>query len=400
MSSDSEPCSLGVIPYLLSPDCKKHLQWIEDALGGKTQQVFHKPQTDTNKVMHSSVHVNGGLIYLADGTSEEVTDVENFILHLDVKDARATWKRAHACGATTCMDLKMQSWGSLYGQLRDPLGYLWSFSEGPSNGVTAYLLAPSGVKCQSMVDWVNLVFGGQTKGTHHWPDGKIMHCEIAVNGGTLYMSDGPPDRSPVDSPPSSSLRYMLHMDLGMPKLTWKRGLENGAAVVEELKVQDWGKMYGTLRDEAGFHWGMMQAKDNTPINGVIPSFNTPDCRKHIEWIKTVFSGKVRQIFNGPDNKVAHCMMEVNKGHIYLCDTSCVLEEGKGSLGEPRGVSFQLECADPKTIWQKAMDNNATQVIPLKMQFWGELYGSFKDPLGYEWALRRPDKKTEENNTEK
>lgn len=399
-STDGEPCLLGVIPYLLSPDCKKHLQWIESALGGKTQVVMHKAPTDT-KVMHSSSYVNDGLIYLADGESEEVKDVQNLLLHLEVKDAKATWERAHAQGASTCMDLKMQSWGALYGQFRDPFGFVWSISEGSASGVTAYLLAPSGVTCESMINWINDVYGGQTKGTHHWPDGKIMHCEISVNGGRLFMSDGPPDREVTSDPPHHP--FILHMDLGMPLPTWKRALEKGATSIIDLKLQHWGDMYGMLCDKSGFHWGIKEAGDNTPLHGVIPSFLTPDCSRHIEWIKTVFSGKVRQLFNSAEGKVAHCMMEVNKGYIYLCDVACVLEDGKSSIGEPRGVSFQLECADPDAIWKKAMDNNATQIIPLKMQFWGELFGSFKDPLGYEWALRRPAvlaKKAEANDTEK
>ena len=397
MTSSEDPCILGVIPYLLSPDCKKHLQWIEDALGGKTQAIIHKLSTDT-KVMHSSAHLNEGLIYLADGESREVKDVQNIILHLEVKDAQATWKRAHAHGVTTCMDLKMQSWGSLYGQFRDPFGFVWSLSEGPVTGVTAYLTAPSGVTCESMIGWVNEVYGGQTKGTHHWPDGKIMHCEISVNGGRLFMSDGPPDRPATSDPPHQP--FILHMDLGMPSQMWKRALEKGATSVIDLKVQDWGDMYGMLRDKAGFDWGLKEAQDDTQHHGVVPSFMTPDCGKHIEWIKTVLSGKVRQLFHSPEGKVGHCTMEVNKGYLYLCDALCVLKEGKSSLGEPRGVSFQLECSDPDTIWKKAMDNNATVVIPLKMQFWGELFGSFKDPLGYEWALRRPAvlaKKTDQTN---
>lgn len=386
MSVCDESCPLGVIPYLLSPDCKKHLQWIESALAGKTRQVMYKDASEA-KVLHCSAGVNGGVIYLADGEKEEVEDVQDLVLHLCVSDPQDTWKRVHAHGATTQMDLKLQSWGSLYGQFRDPFGFTWSVSEGSADGVTAYLLAPAGTKCESMIEWFNDVFKGQTKGTHHWPDGKIMHCELAVNGGTLFMSDGPPDRVESPDPPNHS--FILHMDLSTPSSTWAAALEKGATSVMDLKVQEWGDLYGMLRDKFGFQWGIMQQKEETPPSGVIPTFMTPDCNKHIDWIKTVFSGKVKQLYHSPDNKVAHCMMEVNKGYLYLCDTSCVLEEGKSSLGEPRGVSFQLECAEPEVIWKKAMDNNATAVVPLKMQFWGELFGTFKDPLGYEWALRRP-----------
>lgn len=396
--SSAEPCPLGVIPYLLSPDCKKHLQWIEDALGGKTRQVIYKDQSET-KVMHSSADLNEGTIYLTDSEKEDVTDVQDLLLHLDVKDPQDTWKRVHAHGATTQMDLKKQDWGSLYGQFRDPFGFVWGLSEGPGSGVTAYLLAPAGKKCADMISWINDVLKGQTKGTHNWPDGNIMHCELSLNGGSLYLSDGPPGRVASTDAPNHS--FILHMDVGMPSSTWKAALEKGATSVLDLKVQDWGELYGIFQDGFGFQWGIKEQRDVTPLSGLIPTFMTPDCNKHIDWIKTVLSGKVRQLYHSPDNKVAHCMMEINKGFLYLCDVSCVLDEGKSSLGEPRGVSFQLECADPAAIWKKAMDNNATAVVPLKMQFWGELYGTFRDPLGYEWALRRPallTKKTENANS--
>ena len=384
--SGADSCPLGVIPYLLSPDCKKHLQWIENALGGKTRQVMYKDKSET-KVIHSSSDLNEGVIYLSDGEKEDVADVQDLLLHLNVRDPQDIWKRAHGHGATTQMDLKKQSWGSLYGQFRDPFGFTWSVSEGPADGVTAYLLAPAGMKCENMIAWINKVFKGQTKETHNWPDGNIMHCELSVNGGTLYLSDGPPDRVASSDPPNHS--FILHMDLGMPSSTWKAALEKGATSVMELKQQDWGDLYGIFQDGFGFQWGIREQKDITPLSGVIPTFMTPDCNEHIDWIKKVFSGKVRQLFHSADSKVAHCMMEINKGFLYLCDTLCVLDGGKSSLGEPRGVSFQLECADPRAIWKKAMDNNATEVVPLKMQFWGELYGTFKDPLGYEWALRQP-----------
>lgn len=394
-----EPSPLGVIPYLLSPDCKKHLEWIENALGGKRRKLIYKDKSET-KVMHSSACVNEGLLYLADGEKEDVVDVQNLVLHLDVEDPQGTWKRAHTHGATTQMDLKVQSWGSLYGQFRDPFGFVWSLCKGAANGVTAYLLAPSGISCESMIDWVNEVFNGQTKNTHHWPDGKIMHCEISVNGGMLFMSDGPPDRVETTDPPNHS--FILHMEVSKPSSTWKCALDNGATSIMDLKVQEWGDLYGMCRDKFGFKWGIIkEQQDVTPTFGLIPSFMTSDCSKHVDWIKTVFSGKVRQIYHAPDKKVAHCMMEVNKGHLYLCDTSCVLDEGKTSLGEPRGVTFQLECKDPEAIWKKAMDNNATAVVQLKVQFWGELYGTFKDPFGYEWGVRRPSvltKKTEDENS--
>ena len=390
MSSDAEePCPLGVIPYLLSPDCQKHLQWMENVFAGKTRQVIFTDESKS-KVMHSSLDINGGVLYLADNQKEgEATDVHDLVLHMCVEDPHSAWKRAHTHGATTHMDLKVQFWGSLYGSFRDPFGFMWSLSKGDgTGGVVPYLLSPSGATAENMIKWVADVLKGQVKGTHHYEDGRVMHCEMTLNGGTLYLSDGPAEVEAVrDMPPNHS--FLLHMDVDNPRSTWKAVLEKNATCIKELKVQSWGDLFGVFQDEFGFQWSIKEAKDATPLSGLIPTFLSPDCAKHIDWIKAVFAGKVKQLYHSPDNKIAHCMMEVNKGHLYLCDVSCVLEEGKSSIGEPRGITLQLESPDPEPIWKKAMANNATAVVPLKMQFWGELFGTFKDPMGYEWALRRP-----------
>ena len=44
--------------------------------------------------------------------------------------------------------------------------------------------------------------------------------------------------------------------------------------------------------------------------------------------------------------------------------------------------------DPNAVWKKAMANGATAVMELKVQSWGDLYGSFKDPFGFGWAIAR------------
>ena len=112
-----EPSPLGVIPYLQSPDCQKHLQWLENSLGGKTRQLLFTDESKS-KVMHSSVDINGGVLYLGDRETEAngVVDVENLVLHMGLgtgpENPDSIWKRAHAHGAITVMDLKMQSWGS------------------------------------------------------------------------------------------------------------------------------------------------------------------------------------------------------------------------------------------------------------------------------------------------
>lgn len=54
--------------------------------------------------------------------------------------------------------------------------------------------------------------------------------------------------------------------------------------------------------------------------------------------------------------------------------------------EVRGIVSHLNVKDPQTVWKKAISNGATVVVKLERQSWGDIYGSFRDPFGYEWAL--------------
>ena len=57
-------------------------------------------------------------------------------------------------------------------------------------------------------------------------------------------------------------------------------------------------------------------------------------------------------------------------------------------GEPGGYLCHMNVADPDEIWKKAMASGATQIAELKTHFWGDYYGSFKDPYGFEWAVMK------------
>ena len=49
-----------------------------------------------------------------------------FMLHLQVDDVDAWWKRAIGAGAEVLLPVQEMFWGDRYGQLRDPFGVRWS----------------------------------------------------------------------------------------------------------------------------------------------------------------------------------------------------------------------------------------------------------------------------------
>lgn len=53
-------------------------------------------------------------------------------------------------------------------------------------------------------------------------------------------------------------------------------------------------------------------------------------------------------------------------------------------GSPTVV--HLNVADVDAAWQRAVKAGAEVTMPLADQFWGDRYGSLRDPQGHEWSM--------------
>ncbi|CAD7705012.1 unnamed protein product [Ostreobium quekettii] len=140
-------------------------------------------------------------------------------------------------------------------------------------------------------------------------------------------------------------------------------------------------------------------KDEYP-KGVVPCIVSPDCAGHMEWMKRALGAEADgEVHYMPDDfagapggnngkkPVMHAPMRLNGGPIYMSDNvdmekkAAVVEEGLG-----RGYVMHLNVPDAQAMWDKALAEGASAVVPLKQQYWGDLYGVFKDPFGYQWSV--------------
>jgi len=124
------------VPHIVVSNAAKAIDFYKRAFGATEKARFAAP--GTSKIMHASLEINGGHLFLSDDFSESVgqepTTPEALggspvTLHLQVQDADAAWKKAVAAGAEVSMPLADQFWGERYGQLRDPFGHKWSISQ-------------------------------------------------------------------------------------------------------------------------------------------------------------------------------------------------------------------------------------------------------------------------------
>ena len=84
-------------------------------------------------------------------------------------------------------------------------------------------------------------------------DGRLIHCHLHINGGSVMMSDPFPEHGHPAQEPQA---FLVHLQVEDADAWWARAVEAGAEIVMPLDVQFWGDRYGQLRDPFGVVWSI------------------------------------------------------------------------------------------------------------------------------------------------
>ena len=129
MTAASPPVLGGVAPYLSVSNAGKAADFYKKAFGAS--EVMRVPPDEKGRYLHIHLVINGGSVMLADAFPDHGHPLETpgaFMLHLQVDDVDAWWKRAVEAGAEVVLPVSEMFWGDRYGQLRDPFGIKWSIA--------------------------------------------------------------------------------------------------------------------------------------------------------------------------------------------------------------------------------------------------------------------------------
>ncbi len=119
--------------------------------------------------------------------------------------------------------------------------------------VTPYLIISNG-KAAKALDWYRDVFGAAEVMRFPMPGGKIGHAEFKIGDSHIMLADEVPEmgyRGPESLGGSPGL-IMLYVENVDP--VFKKALDYGAKVKQDLKDQFYGDRNGTITDPFGHHW--------------------------------------------------------------------------------------------------------------------------------------------------
>jgi len=121
-------------------------------------------------------------------------------------------------------------------------------------------------------------------------------------------------------------------------------------------------------------------------NTVTPYLAVDDAAAAIEYYKKAFGAKETVRMHAPDGKIGHAELEIGDSHVMLSDPF-----PQASTKPPRelggtSVSVFMYVEDVDAVVKQAVGAGATVTMEVADQFWGDRFGSVKDPFGHLWSI--------------
>ena len=116
----------------------------------------------------------------------------------------------------------------------------------------------------------------------------------------------------------------------------------------------------------------------------------------IEFYATVFGALERMRVPSSDGRIGHAELAIGDGLLMLADEHPEIGFlGPTSIGGT-AVTIHVFVEDVDDVFDRALQNGATEIRELTDQFYGERSGQFEDPWGHRWHV---SSRTEELSAE-
>jgi PhnB protein len=117
-----------------------------------------------------------------------------------------------------------------------------------------------------------------------------------------------------------------------------------------------------------------------------PYLAVDNAAEAIEFYKDAFGANERMRMNGPDGKIAHAELEIGDSFVMLSDPFAQSEtKSPKELGATTGGVF-MYVEDVDAVVKQAVSAGATVTMEVADQFWGDRFGSVRDPFGHTWSI--------------
>ncbi len=119
---------------------------------------------------------------------------------------------------------------------------------------------------------------------------------------------------------------------------------------------------------------------------LIPYLAVDDAAKAIEYYTKAFGAKERARMDGPDGKIGHAELEIGDSVVMLADPFPDASTTPPSAAGSTTAAIVMYVEDVDGVVKKAVDKGATITEDVEDKFWGDRFGTIRDPFGHVWSI--------------
>jgi PhnB protein len=117
-----------------------------------------------------------------------------------------------------------------------------------------------------------------------------------------------------------------------------------------------------------------------------PYLAVSDAAQAIQYYKKAFGAKERVRMDAPGGKIGHAELEIGDALLMLADQFPQASTKPPTELGGTSASIFMYVEDVDAVVKQAVDEGATITMEVVDQFWGDRFGSIKDPFGHSWSI--------------
>jgi uncharacterized glyoxalase superfamily protein PhnB len=126
----------------------------------------------------------------------------------------------------------------------------------PKHTVVPYLRVKGAAKA---IEFYTKALGARERMRMPTPDGRVMHAELEIGSGVLYLCDEFPEMGGQTAAPNDA--SMVHLNVPDCDAVWRDAVAAGATPTMPLQDMFWGDRFGKFKDPFGHEWSISTTKE-------------------------------------------------------------------------------------------------------------------------------------------
>jgi len=258
------------------------------------------------------------------------------------------------------------------------------------------------------------------------PDGKTMHGEIIIGDSRVMIDVANPAYNTKGPADVGGTNGSLNVWTEDPDGLFKKAVDAGAKVEMPVALQFWGDRFGQFTDPFGHSWAVMKheidvpdemmaelgakamasggtLKDKPPgepataykqegYHDVTPAIHLAGGMEALAFYEKALGATVENKMLMPDGKsLMHAELVIGDSRVMVSSENEQFgsKSAKTLGGAPLGLYLYTEKVDG--AFEQAVAAGAEAVDKPASMFWGDRYGSVRDPSGILWGVATHEK---------